>query len=132
MVSRRTPDAPRPRLTSFSAIISRTIGAGTMLADAGGMRQHQIALQRFEIAVGDPHIGELAEAGIDAVDRLALLHDRGDDRRALVDAREDFRRKRKAVRRARVSRQSDKRQRVARECDRLSVIVRSIPAHAAD
>ena len=28
MISRRTPDAPRPSETSFSAIISRTIGSG--------------------------------------------------------------------------------------------------------
>ncbi|CAM5625032.1 hypothetical protein MAUB1S_10657 [Mycolicibacterium aubagnense] len=44
-------------------------------ANAGGMRQHDVALQRFEIGGGNAHAGELTETGIDAVDRLAL----GDD-----------------------------------------------------
>ena len=39
-----------PRLASFSAIISRTIACGMRLADAGSMRQDEVALQRLESA----------------------------------------------------------------------------------
>ncbi len=131
MVSRRTPEAPRPRLMSFSAIISRTIGAETWLADAGGVRQHQIALQRFEIAIGDPHIGELAEAGIDAVDGLALGDDRGHRRGGPVDLREHFGRERKsgAARELRASPTSGS---ASPENVIRSVICRATPVHAAD
>ena len=44
-VAGRTPDAPCARLASFSAIISRTTSARRRLADAGRMRQHDVALQ---------------------------------------------------------------------------------------
>ena len=47
------------------------------LADAGGMRQHDVALQGFEIGGGNAHAGQFSEAGVDAIDRLAL----GDDAR---------------------------------------------------
>ena len=83
----RTPEAPCARLASFSAIISRTIGDRRRLADAGGMRQHDVALQRVEIGRRDAHAGQLAEAGIDAIDRLAL----GDDARDRRGARRDRR-----------------------------------------
>ena len=42
----RTPEAPRPSETSFSAIISRTIAGRRRLADAAAVRQDQVALQR--------------------------------------------------------------------------------------
>ena len=48
-------------------------------ADAGGMRQHDVALQRLEVGGLDAHAGQLAEAGVDAVDRLAPGED-GRDR----------------------------------------------------
>jgi hypothetical protein len=41
------------------------IGQGR--AGSDGMREDEIALQRREIAIGDAHAGELAEAGIDAI-----------------------------------------------------------------
>ena len=44
-------------------------------AGPGGVRAHQIDLQRVEIAIGDAGLGELAEAGIDAIDRLAAFHE---------------------------------------------------------
>ena len=69
-VSGCTPEAPCARLASLSAIISRTTGDRQRLADAGGMAQHDIALERREIVVVDADAGELAEAGVDAVDRL--------------------------------------------------------------
>ena len=67
----RTPEAPWARLASFSAIISRVDRDRRRLADAGGVRQHDVALQLREIGCGDAHARELAEAGIDAIDRLA-------------------------------------------------------------
>ena len=67
-----------PRLASFSAIISRTIAGAHRLADAGRVREHEVALQRRELVGGDAHVRELAEAGVDAVDRLALGDDRVD------------------------------------------------------
>ena len=48
-------------------------------ADARGMRQHDVALQLLEVGGLDAHAGELAEAGVDAIDRLALGED-GRDR----------------------------------------------------
>ena len=54
-VSSRTPEAPWARLASFSAIISRVVATGVALADPGGVRQHDVALQLGEIGVGDAH-----------------------------------------------------------------------------
>ena len=51
--------------------IRRTTGAGSGSPDAGAMRQHDVALERREIRVGDADRGELPEAGVDAVDRVA-------------------------------------------------------------
>jgi hypothetical protein len=45
------------------------------LAEAGAVRQDQIALQLGQAAVGDAGVGKQAEAGVEAVDRLAA----GDD-----------------------------------------------------
>ena len=50
IVAGRTPEAPWARLASFSAIISRTTSARRRLADAGRVRQHDVALQLREIA----------------------------------------------------------------------------------
>src|SRR5829696_7841226 len=50
------------------------------LADPGGVRQHELALQLREILVRDAHRGELSEAGVDAVDRRVLRQDRVDRR----------------------------------------------------
>jgi len=49
------------------------------LADAGGVAEQQVGLQRRQLVVGDAHAGELPEAGVDAVHRAAggdrVLHD---------------------------------------------------------
>ena len=55
------------------------------LADAGRVRQHEVALQLREVAVRDAHRGELSEAGVDAVDRLVPREDRVDRRRPGLD-----------------------------------------------
>ncbi len=55
------------------------------LADAGGVRQHDVALKFCEIGLVDPHGAELAEAGVDSVDGLAALEDALDRRGARRD-----------------------------------------------
>ena len=63
-------------------------GDGRGLADAGGVREHDVALELGEVRVGDADAGELAEAGVHPIDRLA--------------ARDDaLRRRRRPLRRAR-------------------------------
>ena len=57
--------------------------AGEGLADAGCVRQDEVALQGGEIDCRDAHAGELAEAGRDPVDGLAFRDDGGDRLRAL-------------------------------------------------
>ena len=61
--------------------------SGRRLADAGGMRKHDVALQPREVRLGDANAGEFAEAGIHAIDRLALAHDARDRRGARLDPR---------------------------------------------
>ena len=68
-----------------SASISRTTGCDVRLADARGMREHDVALQAREIGRLDAHAGELAEAGVDAVDGLALGDDGGHRARGCLD-----------------------------------------------
>ena len=55
------------------------------LTHADRVRQHQIALQQFELVARDMRAGEPPEAGVDAVGRLALRGDVGDGLRAGVD-----------------------------------------------
>ncbi len=57
-------------------------------ADAGGVRQDEVPLERREVAGRDPHAGQLAEAGVDAVDRLAAGHDGGHGVSGAGDTRE--------------------------------------------
>ena len=47
-------------------------------SEARAVRKHQIALKRAEIGFADAHAGELAEAGVDAVDRLARAERRAE------------------------------------------------------
>ena len=61
-------------------------GDGRRLADAGCVRQHDVALELDEIRVGDADAGELAEAGVHPIDRLAAGDDALDRRRAGGDA----------------------------------------------
>ena len=74
-VSGRTPEAPCARLASFSAIISRTTATGIGSPTPAACDEHDVALQGFEVGGVDAHAGQLAEAGVDAVDRLAARHD---------------------------------------------------------
>ena len=62
------------------------------IAGGGGpgsrrMAQHDVALQPSEVRVPDPHIGELAEAGIDSIDRRAGGQNARDRGRAGSDHR---------------------------------------------
>ena len=86
-VSGRTPDAPCARLASFSAIISRAIATGIGSPTPAAWRKHDVALQGFEVGGRNAHAGELAEAGVDAVDRLALGDDARDGGRTCRDLR---------------------------------------------
>ncbi len=52
-----------------------TTGRGAGFADAGGVREHDVALKRRQVVVIDAHARQLAEAGIDAVDGLSLTKD---------------------------------------------------------
>ncbi len=63
-------------------------GDGRRRADAGRVGQDDVALKGGQIGVADAHAGQLAEAGVDPIDRLALGQDArhrggalGDDRR---------------------------------------------------
>ena len=55
---------------------------GQQRADADGVRQHQVALQRRELLARDAGLGEHAEAGVDAVDRRRPARRSSVDRRA--------------------------------------------------
>src|SRR5207245_5150129 len=57
------------------------------LADARRMRKHDVALERFQIGCRDTDACELAEAGVDAIDGLALGEDAGDRLGAGLDLR---------------------------------------------
>ena len=54
-------------------------------ADAGRVRAHEVELQRREFVVGDPCLRELAEAGVDAVERLAGREPRAHRRERRLD-----------------------------------------------
>ena len=60
---------------------------GGRLADAGGVGEHDVALQLREIRGRDAHARELAEAGVDAIDRRAAIENARDRRGARRDAR---------------------------------------------
>ncbi len=48
---------------------------GQRVARAHAVRQHQVALQFGQAVVGNLGAGQLAKAGVDAVDHLILVHD---------------------------------------------------------
>ena len=52
---------------------------GQRLAHAGGMAADQVQLELGQLPGRDHHGGELAEPGVDAVDRPALVQDPLDD-----------------------------------------------------
>jgi hypothetical protein len=54
-------------------------------ADAHGVAPHEVALQSAQILVSDAHRGEIAEAGVHAVDRIVTFRDLRDDPRRLLD-----------------------------------------------
>ena len=53
-------------------------------SDADGMATHEIPLQRAEVVMGDANGREVAESGVDAVDRIVGLSDLRDDPRGLL------------------------------------------------
>jgi hypothetical protein len=63
------------------------IGRPHRLADPGGVGEHDVALERGEVRGGNVHAGELAEAGVDAINRLAARDDGIDRPRARLDHR---------------------------------------------
>ena len=75
MVARRTPEWPRARLAAFSTRIRRTIGSGK-----GAPMPHMCESTRRRCSSsiwsgGDADARELAEAGVDAIDRgIARRH----------------------------------------------------------
>ncbi|MGB8205922.1 MAG: hypothetical protein WCE83_14730, partial [Candidatus Baltobacteraceae bacterium] len=62
-------------------------GARQRRADSGSMGEHDIDLELAQVGRGDRDAGELAEAGVDAVDRVALGDDRLDRPGPGVDLR---------------------------------------------
>ena len=54
-------------------------------ADAGGVAAQQVDLQLGERVGRDPNLGEVAESGVDAVDRLVAAREGVDDRARRVD-----------------------------------------------
>ena len=75
--SQVTPEAPCAA-RDFSAIIKRTI-APRVGSLRRRMREHDVPLQRREIARVDADGRELSKTGVDAIDRLALCNYRGDE-----------------------------------------------------
>ena len=63
-------------------------GHGRRLANTCRVRQHDVGLQPRQVGRRDAHAGELAEARIDSVDRLALGHDGLDRMGARLDRRQ--------------------------------------------
>ena len=66
----RMPEKPFASTFARSAIVARTARDRQRIADAGGMAAEQVELQRAERVVRNARLGERAEAGVDAVDRL--------------------------------------------------------------
>ena len=70
-ISQRTPEAPRPSDSSFSAIISRTTSRGAGAPTPAQCDRIRLRCSARGVAGRDPDARELAEAGVDAVDRRA-------------------------------------------------------------
>ena len=68
----RTPERPIARALARSRSIARTTSTGKWLADTRGVRPDEVALELRHLLRLDPNVGEVAEAGGHAVDRLAL------------------------------------------------------------
>ncbi len=88
-LERRAPDAGEALRQDVGAQRHRRAhGADRQrLADAGGVAAQQIQLQRAERVARNRGLGERAEAGVDAVDRLVAGRLAIDDRARRVDAR---------------------------------------------
>src|SRR5476649_2482146 len=74
MISGRTPEKPRARLPIFISDQADHFIA-QQRAGADGMRQDQIALQLLQLFIRDAGLGQQAEAGVDAVGRVAFRDD---------------------------------------------------------
>ena len=99
------------------------LGSGSGAPTPRGVRAHEVALQLADVVGGDAHLGEGAEAGVDAVDRrrrVAAVLDAVDDPTGGVDARArvgaravpSCRRARRAAMASRVNRSSAERARM--------------------
>ncbi len=60
---------------------------GERFPGSGGVRQHDVALERGEIRIADTHARELSEAGVDAVDGLTFRNDPFNGPCRRIDAR---------------------------------------------
>ena len=67
------PENPFASTFARSAIAARTVAHRQRRIDARGVTAQQVQLQRGEIVLVDPRLGEVAEAGVDAVDRLLAI-----------------------------------------------------------
>ena len=87
-------------------------------ADAGRVRAHEVELQRREFVVGDPCLCELAEAGVDAVERLAGREPRAHRRERRLDGAPPALGEGKRIRAARNAAQVRERDRTGFQCER--------------
>ena len=71
----RMPEWPRARLTALVGQDEAHHAVGQRIARAHAVRQHQVALQLGQAVVGNLGAGQLAKAGVDAVDHLVFVHD---------------------------------------------------------
>ena len=86
-VDRLGPDARSPGCEGVRAQEQDRAGdvPRERVADAGRMAAQEVELQPGEIASFDPHLREIAEPGVHAVDRLVTVGELGDDLRGGAD-----------------------------------------------
>ena len=87
MISRRTPDAPRPNETIFNAIIRRTIGSGVGWPYPAAMRDDEVALEQRGLVRRNAFRRQFSEPGIDPVNRRFGTRGLGNNGRCCLDAR---------------------------------------------
>ena len=76
--SGRAPENPLAITLARSSIMARHLALRKLRTDAGGVTAHEVDLQLRQLVVRDGDVGELAEAGGDAVDHGMALDDAGD------------------------------------------------------
>ncbi len=75
VVAGRTPEAPCAEAGQLQGHHQPDHRDRRGRARAGGVGQHDVALERFQILVADADAGQFSEAGVDPVDRRALGQD---------------------------------------------------------